>query len=190
MAAKQVAEVGMLSKKRKNKKKHQVGEFSSNHNVSDQIRQWSLRILLELQGYKKLGNFGDICEEDLANILEIPLEADALTRPRMRHTLRLAHRKAEKKSPGSTFPILRDNLKKFGKMMGLSGTEQSILEFLVILHQNPLLESYSNTLDDLSTLRFQHALAVILKIPVNDVKLATSTQSMLEKQPPAATLRR
>jgi SpoVK/Ycf46/Vps4 family AAA+-type ATPase len=98
----------------------------------------------------------------------------ALAEMRQMHKSMEAHA-AEKVIP----PILRDNVARLSRLVGLSSTECRILEFAVMIRIEPALDEACDRLGSLSSNKVCYALSVILNLPDSEVRLALSSSSAL-----------
>ncbi len=144
------------------------------------ITLWCLRILVQLGGHRNLvSRFG----EPQPRILEA-IGLGHAPRPAWEEALSLdglatflAH--LARKRPRLQGP-LADNLATLGEALGLSKAEREVLAFAELMDRDPGLDDTGDTLGNhLTDEHFSRALAVILDLPLGDIRRALSPQGAL-----------
>ncbi len=150
------------------------------------LKQWLLRILVPLGGHRDFLERHWVANDEIAQAvglnewLENPNAAycpgDALA------VLRRMHRLAEQKQWVYRPPkALANNVAQIAKLVGLNQVEVRILEFLVLLHNEQLLDEASEYLGYLSESKACHVIAVILEMPEQPIRDAMAPSGVLAK---------
>ena len=184
--------------------------FSSNAEAPEIFRLWLLRLLVPLGAHREFLKPHGFTNDDLATVLGLghwiegetddwpyeaavtaadePPDEAASTAPhsyeprRVRTELRRLHRLAERKSSASKLPpSLRHNLDRLATLVGLSAVDIRILEFAVMIHSDGLLVETAEWLGQLSTVKLIHALAVVLDLPEEQVRVALAAKGVLAR---------
>ena len=96
--------------------------------------------------------------------------------------MRRLHRLIQSKFKDAQVPtILRENVDRLSKLVGLSHTDCRILEFAVVIRNESLLDEACDRLGRLSSFKVCHALSVILDIPEVEIRAALSSNAILAK---------
>jgi len=146
---------------------------------------WSLRIIFDLRrSHKFIDKDNYISKESLCYFLQLQkyaeMDSDEYTRKEVLSILWKKKEHLEIKEQMQTAPLLKENLKKLSKNIGLSKVERKLLEFMVILREYNVLEEATDLLDDeLNAAQVYESLAVILQISKKEVKKAFSKDSRL-----------
>jgi len=141
---------------------------------------WMLRILLDLNGYRRVGLYFNIDAVTLSNILELELdpgeEAEDSFVP-----MRLAERLRELESQGFQIKgTFTENLKCLGRALALSAVEEQVLEFLLLMHKNSELGEVTDLIgDDLTLGDLVDSLSVILAIPREEIGAVLQPDAIL-----------
>ena len=102
--------------------------FLMNEKQQNLIAQWGLTILLELEGWKKMGGFGNFTSnQDILAVIGLEhLEDEKIDRTQFINILKNQREKLANQ-PAGTNQQLVNNIKKMAKYIGLNNTEQQIL---------------------------------------------------------------
>jgi len=153
--------------------------------LEGQPRLWLLRILVSLQGFRA---YLEDCSsgESVINALlgrDEPIDTDDKNECRRAfQALRKLHQAAEQKSARlESNRSLANNLRQLGELVGLSATDRRLMEFLVVFTCNSLLSEAGEALGEISTLKLQHILAVVLGLPEAEIKASLSPRGILEQ---------
>lgn len=141
---------------------------------------WVLRILLDLNGYRRVGVPFRIDADDLVAFLELDLGSDEEPEDGF-VPIRLATRLRNLETKQSDVEgIFSDNVKGMSRSLALSPVEGKVLEFLLLLHRFEVLGDVSDLIgSDLILGDLVESLAVILDIPKSDIHEAIRPGSML-----------
>jgi transitional endoplasmic reticulum ATPase len=152
--------------------------------ISDELlRLWILRIMVPLNGSRRF--LGKECfdNEAIAEFLELEIPDDFMDEfnpSSIIASLRQKYQAAEaEKISWTTIKELRLNSERLAVLMGLNETERRLLEFAIILHSHRLLDQAADYLGGLSNHLMFHVLAVLLDLPLDEVKPALATQGRL-----------
>lgn len=143
---------------------------------------WSFRLMVELQGYRKLLRRDEICDDELAGALGLgPLidsedyrpssAAQRLRREQKRFTL--DHPKPDYPEP------LSSNLRAMAQLIGLDATEIAILGFCVLMHGDPVLSRSVDLFGNVGFNRLARVLATLLELPGEAIQQALSREGRL-----------
>lgn len=148
-------------------------------------KQWMLRLLVDLQGWKVLFAGTPMDEAMVLASLEVEVDLDDSWSPsQMRQALRapLEQRHAEAWSSEAHWDgALGTNLGRLATLLGLSETEQALLGFAVVLHTYPPLVACTEAWRELSAERALQLLARVLEAPLPEVRGALAPTSLLSR---------
>lgn len=148
-------------------------------------RLWMLRLLVPLGGHRRY--FRDRgCDEEIAaavGLAACPAAGDdAYDETNARAFLRRLHAKAERARRVPRVPAtLAKNVQRLAALLDLTGTDQRILAFAVMLHNERLLDDTADYVGPFSSTKVQHALAVLLGLPETAVRNALSSRGLLAR---------
>lgn len=169
------------------------------------VKLWLLRILVTLGGHKKFVNRMMVENDDLCRAVGMGLWVDkpdgsAAPDPDMEISddlnesssfpyrqfmtdLRKAHRGAERQLDKTPLPgYLQANIERLSALVGLNELEGRVLGFAIVIHNERLLDEAADYLGhDLSSIKVCHALAVILGVPVDEIRAALQAQGVLTR---------
>lgn len=154
--------------------------------LNPRVRLWVLRTLVTLGGHRLFIRERDFSDDSLAQSLGlgrwIDEDSDDFAPRQILAELRRQHLHAEQRSARSRLPANLDgNLKRLSKLAGLDGCESRILEFIICVHNEPLLETATDLLGDLSSAKVPKLLACCLSLPVAEVRHALHPQGALAR---------
>lgn len=150
------------------------------------LKVWILRILVPLGGHREfilrngfscdalaeMIGLGEMLDPELSNFSV----KDALSK------LRKLHQLAESESFKISVPErLQENVHRMAKLVGLSETDCRILEFAVLIKNEPILDAAADCLGRISTEKLFRNLSVILNKPDHEVKSSLGLQGVLDK---------
>jgi SpoVK/Ycf46/Vps4 family AAA+-type ATPase len=149
-----------------------------NHPVDQLAALWMMRVLLNLGGWRNMNEF-------LADNILMALDMRYLDDSDISAAERLdaLKRKQEKlESSGIKLKgVFKRNLKKLGKLIGLSRMEIKILAFAIVLHQHQGLDDAADKLNELTTDRVIDVISFILRLRSEKVRAALSTKGLLSR---------
>lgn len=150
------------------------------------LKQWLLRILVPLGGHREFFERHWVASDEIASAIGLD---SWLVSPDVSYSpgdalviLREAHQSAEAKQWAYRPPkALANNVAQIARLVGLNQVEVRILEFLVLLHNEQLLDAAAEYLGYLSDSKACHIIAVILGIPESRIRDALAPTSLLSK---------
>lgn len=151
---------------------------------SDLVKLWLLRILVPLNGQHEFISSLGIHNERLADILGLITPAnmafEELEIKKARAQLSKLYEAGEKKFIKAELPqVLTANIRRLADLVGLSAIDCHVLAFVILLHNDRLLEDTAEWLDPLSTTQVYQALSVILALPEADIRKSLASKSVL-----------
>lgn len=171
--------------------KDMIEEFDKTEFVDeelvDKISLWMLRIILKLGGDKNLiDKRGNLYSRNIAYFLGIGKYVNIVVKEFERgeifDTLKSNYFKLEERKEHITSSkILTKNIHQISRLVGLSSTEEKILEFFILLKHYDILNDASDLLGELNNSRFKRAISTILDISLTHVDNALSSKSKLIK---------
>jgi SpoVK/Ycf46/Vps4 family AAA+-type ATPase len=147
-----------------------------------QLRQWVLKIILELGGWKEfVDNDGKMMSKEIAVFLNLesfvhryePVDEQALSLELMKQYYKLENTHSPLPEP------LGKNLMQVRRLVGLSETETQILLFALQIHYCEILKEATRLLGELSTRKLTIALSVLLDIDQQEVEAALQPSGRL-----------
>ncbi len=155
-------------------------------NVEPLVYLWLLRMLVPLNGHRDF-----ICRRDFSN--DTTAEMLGLERwidpegfdfdPKaVRNELRALHRSAEGSLNNSRVSaFLGRNIARLARLASLSVTDCRLLEFAVMIKSDKSLDDIADNLGQLSSIKTQQTLSVVLNLPENDIRQSLSRHSALAR---------
>jgi SpoVK/Ycf46/Vps4 family AAA+-type ATPase len=147
--------------------------------MNDVVGVWGLRILLNLNGLSGLSSFcltndGDILRSfGLGELEDSDIDKKDFAKELKRKQLEYENNNFRIEG------VLRENLKQFGKLVGLSNTEIKVLGFAVAINSHKGLENIADTLGSLNGTDVIRYLSIILEIPMAKVQKSLDSRSVL-----------
>ena len=140
---------------------------------------WSLRILINLGGHRRLDNFVH-AEDRIMDAIGLSCLQEGELPPRQK-LARLRARQRQLESTPLRLPrALKNNLMLLQEQLGLTADETSLLAFTTVLYHSDALDDSADTLgSSLDNARLAQSLAVILDVPVARLQSALSPASVL-----------
>ncbi|MGI4721125.1 MAG: AAA family ATPase [Janthinobacterium lividum] len=149
------------------------------------IRLWMLRMLVPLAGHRELVGPRGFLDDAVARVLGLDEWIDPEDREfepaAVRARLRELHRHAERCTDRALPPILDANIARLAELVGLSPTESAILGFATLLHHERELDKTADTLGVLSSGAIADVLALLLDLPVHEVRRALLGHGVLAR---------
>jgi len=168
---------------RRRRRRHSNNQNLYIHNESKEIVElWTLRTLLVLNGNRDfIGNMRGFSDDTLAMFLGLESFIDDVDGHKKEIITMLRKRlHVLEKMPSIAYPkILKRNIKKVIRIIGLNSVEKDILIFTIHLKYYDLMDSVTRTLDDISTDRLVMVLSVLLEHKPSKIKLALSPKGKL-----------
>jgi AAA+ superfamily predicted ATPase len=157
--------------------------FNSDAEISDQFRLWIFRMLVVLGGERRFVQSHGFADDHLASMLGLgPSRHSELDVAKLRAKLRRRHAAVEAgKAPADLAPLLRRNVGRLARMVGLDDAGRRILEFMVCLKNSSVLDTAADTLGQLSSLKVATALSWILDIPEGTIREALAPRGALAR---------
>lgn len=149
------------------------------HPMNDVAGLWALRILLNLNGVNSLSAFCLTNDGEMLRAVGLgDLEGSDIDKKDFAKELRDKQQEYEKNCPRIN-GILRQNLKQFGKLVGLSKADIKVLGFAVAIHCHQGLDNVADTLGSLNGSDIIRYLSVILDVPVKKIQKVLDSKSVL-----------
>lgn len=154
--------------------------------IPEVARLWILRILMSLGMSKKFVGKNGFEDDALAYVLGLEeyLEkhGNDFDRSSCLAKLKHEHTLLESKSKRLALPeCLKNNLCQLRQLVGLNETETSLLAFAVLLKTIDSLETVTEYLGNLTTIKMIRHLSTILNLPEQDVKTALGLEGGLNR---------
>ncbi len=151
--------------------------------VSPLIKLWVLRILVTLNGHKEFIENRGFDDDTIAELigLEHIIKAKKFKPKKVLVELQTLLLSFEKEAKSIQHPkSLTENINKLSSLVGLNKTDHSILQFTVLLKNEPLLSSSCNYLGDhLSLGKVYIVLSVLLNLPESEIRRSLSAKGAL-----------
>ncbi|MDT8990715.1 ATP-binding protein [Curvibacter sp. APW13] len=150
------------------------------------VRVWLVKILVELGAHKEFLSDHCFSNDSIANAIGlggwVDWTSNDLDRKKVMIQLRKIHREVLSHLNDYKVPaILRENVERLAELAGLSATDCRILEFAVLIRNEPALDQTCDLLGMLSSQKVFHALSVILGLHEGDVRASLSSSAILAK---------
>lgn len=169
-------------------------------NLDPLVRLWMLRLLVLLGGQREflgthgfrndavavalgLGHWVDEAEFDLPDYLKGGEGSSSeFEVKRVKRALRQMHQQAEDSKPQTVASeFMRRNMHRLAELVGLDETDCKILTFVVVIHNERLLDDTGDLLGQLSSSRVFQVLSVLLELPEAAVRTALGAQGILAR---------
>lgn len=142
---------------------------------------WAMRLLVRSRGGEFLSGIG-FCDDNLAETLGLGSWVDSDCRKSRLQALRdraqVLNEWAIRTKPAAP-ALLAGNVSRLADLLGLSEAECRVLEFVVLLHTDPLLEAAAPHCGRVDRDGLFGALAGVLGLPVGDVRQALRPKGKL-----------
>ena len=150
------------------------------------IQLWLVRLLIDLGAHKDFVTDHGFSNDSVALAIGLGDWVECtrvdFDRKKVMLEVRRIHREIETKFKDAKAPaILRENVARLAKLVGLSQTDCRVLEFAVLIRNESMLDETCDRLGSLSSLKVYHALSVLLSIPEEEIKAALSSNAILAK---------
>ena len=158
-------------------------QLSSRSDLLPIVKLWLLRLLVPLNGQSKFITRHGFEDDDLAESLDVAA-ADSddanCSVSALRSQLRKRYLAAEATAHGATLPEqVSENIGRLAKLVGLNDADRSILEFAVMLQNEPHLADASDYLGLLTSTKACQVLSTVLDVPLPEVRTALGNDSVL-----------
>lgn len=148
---------------------------SSNPDSCALALKWCFRLMLDLQGHRKLLRPTGIDDDEVARELGLGALVDIEDYRRLTavQQLRREYRLFERNCPKPDFPEpLGSNLRALSQLIGLGEAETAILGFCALLHADPVLNRCADVFGGVGFNRLSQVLSVLLNLPNESVQRA------------------
>lgn len=153
--------------------------------IAPVVRLWMLRMLVPLAGHRELVGPRGFMDDAVARALGLDEWIDPEDRDfdpaAVRTRLRELHRHAEHCADRELPPVLDANIARLAELVGLSATESAILGFATLLHHERALDKAADTLGVLSSGAIADVLALLLDLPVSEIRRALLGHGVLAR---------
>lgn len=159
--------------------------YEKNSRERQLMNLWMLRILMLLEGYLEFFDFGGFGKESIAESLGLYDKNsecwDDVKRKDGLHRLWDTYRKANANFNKNGIPtsVLSSNIERLGQQLSLSEIEMQLLEFVVMVHNEPQLVETLETIDGRGSLRLTYVLSTILDVSIKDIEEVLSPNAKL-----------
>ena len=163
---------------------HHEQLLSAQSDHSGYRKCWMLRLLVDLGGHRNWLRLNCIASDEVAREVGLSHLVDdpdyKFSRESVLAELREAHRQMEVADESVVIPkTLSENAARLGALIGLSASENRILEFLVLLNHDSLLGEVAEYVANLGGIQAYRVISVVLGIPEVDVRRAFSSKGRL-----------
>ena len=150
------------------------------------IQLWLVRLLIDLGAHKDFVTDHGFSNDSVAHAIGLGDWVECtrveFDRKKVMLEVRRIHREIQCRFKNAQAPtILRENVERLAKLVGLTRTDCRILEFAVLIRNESTLDEACDRLGTLSSLKVYHALSVVLGIPEEEIKVALSSNAILAK---------
>ncbi|WP_111860515.1 AAA family ATPase [Acinetobacter sp. CFCC 10889] len=164
----------------------QQGEVESFAEIRPLAKLWALRFLVELGGSKEFISDNCFSHQWIAKHLGFSdgLCTDQFNEQLAHQELNQLYQNIEQQHLRKPFQFsaeLQFNLKLLQQLLDLNDVEILILAFVVLLNSEQLLDDIADTIGELTASKTLRALAVVLKVPYDDIRQALSVQGRLHR---------
>lgn len=147
------------------------------------VRDWMLRILLRLGAHRYLTNPTD--SDPIAILLAMGLHEAADQRAADRNVLPQLRAQAEshRHAPAANAlpKVLAGNIDRISRLLGLSGVEERLLAFFVLMGTSDVLSECADLLGAMSPIKVYRTLAVLLDASDTEIRNALAPRSTLAR---------
>ncbi len=144
---------------------------------------WSLKVLIDLEGWRHLdySGFSSSGYEALCRLIGLGSVSEASEAFSRKDFLRLLEKRQRELNsvPQERNDVIAENIERLGTLVGLNGLEQSILAVAILLRLHSGFETAVEALGDFSRGSLIKVLAVILDAPERDVQEALIVHGVL-----------
>ncbi len=161
--------------------------FNSPNELSPKIEYWTLKILLDLGGHREFIHKEYFSDDQIANALGLEKwinRKEALDRAEIIAVLRKKLKLLESDLSFMTQDYnayLTQNIKNLQTLINLSEIEATLLEFMLIVYNEPIFNSAMDLLGDLSTDQCYRVSSFLLQLPESEVRSAFSSEKPLAR---------
>lgn len=144
--------------------------------------KWIFRLMIELQGHRRLLGRNTIEDEEVARALGLEkwVEAETYNRLRILQQLRRNAWTLTESGEVQDYPEpLRGNVQALAQMIGLDTVETRLLGFCAMMHSDSLLSRSINLYGSIDNRRLTQVLAVLLDMPREAIAKALNKDGQL-----------
>lgn len=154
--------------------------------ITPVVRLWILRLLVPLGGHQRFLDRQGFNDDTLALLLGlggwIDPSAPDFEQKTVLAELRKLHQACERKLHNPAMPaFLRDNVERISKLVGLSDADCRILEFVVLIHNDRVLDDAACFLGMQSSAKVFRALSVLLNLPEDEIRSSLKPNGILAR---------
>ena len=149
------------------------------------VKLWQLRLLVPLNGQSKFITRHGFENDDLAESLDMSISADdpdenSHSVAACRSELRERYLSAEAAAHTATLPEqVSKNIGRLAELVGLNDADRRILEFAVMLQNEPYLADTADYLGSLTSTKAYQVLSTVLDLPLPGVRTALGSDGVL-----------
>ena len=150
------------------------------------VELWILRMLITLGAHLEFVSERCLVSDSLGDCLGLShwIHDEDLewNRRQALAELRCLHARAEHNAEKVKAPeCLARNIAQVANMVGLTPTDQQVLQFAILLNTERLLDDTADWLGRLSSVKVIHTVAAVLNLPENDVRKSLGSEGVLAK---------
>ena len=150
------------------------------------IQLWLVRLLVGLGTHREFITDHGFSNDGMAQAIGLGNWVDCtrqeFDRKKVLTELRKVHRDFEMRFKDTVAPtILRDNVDRLSKLVGLSPTDCRVLEFAVLIRNESMLDEACDRLGTLSSIKVCHTLSVLLDVQEAEIRSSLSSNGILTK---------
>ena len=149
------------------------------------VKLWLLRLLVPLNGQSKFITRHGFENDDLAESLDVAVSADNSDEEShnvsaLKFKLRERYLAAEAAAHSATLPEqVSENIGRLAELVGLNDADRRILEFAVMLQNEPYLADVADYLGQLTSTKAYQVLSTVLDLPLSEVRAALGSDGVL-----------
>ncbi len=159
-----------------------INQTPAQHPCAAMAALWALRILVDLNGWKKMRGYMQhvTADGDLLRTIGLEHLEDKEITP-ADFLRQLKHQREEYRRTARIDGLFAENLQRLGNRIGLDDTERELLGFAITLHTYTGLDDIMDLLGDMTTGRLFEVLSVILEIPQQAINHALAGDGILSR---------
>jgi transitional endoplasmic reticulum ATPase len=150
------------------------------------VKLWLVRLLIDLGAQKEFITEYGFANDSIAYAIGLGDWVNGtrteFDRNKVMLEMRRIHQKIQSQFNDAQVPtILRKNVERLAKLVGLTETDSRILEFTVLIRNESSLNDACDCLGTLSSFKVCHVLSIILNISESEIRAALSSNATLAK---------
>ena len=150
------------------------------------LKLWLVRLLIDLGAQKEFITEYGFANDSIAYAIGLGDWVNGtrteFDRNKVMLEMRRIHQKIQSQFNDAQVPtILRKNVERLAKLVGLTETDSRILEFTVLIRNESSLNDACDCLGTLSSFKVCHVLSIILNISESEIRAALSSNATLAK---------